>query len=262
MESRLSVFQYPSPVIAAAIHDGHWMDDEFRALSLLSEHQRMQEEDPYTDFLTDLPVNRIVVEVSRFQTDLNRPREKALYLKPEDAWGLQLWKNLPTEEMQKKALVFYDGFYEQMGFLLKKIIGEYGGFVLLDIHSYNHRRQGPEVSAPEQDNPEINLGTAYNREKWRPLTALFMASLAEPEIQGKHPDVRENIKFKGGWLSQWVNAHYGHAGCVFSVEFKKTFMDEWTGRVDIDHLLGLKKALTATLPLLNSSFKVTKISTI
>ena len=29
---------------------------------------------------------------SRFETDLNRPREKAVY-PPEDAWGLKVWKD-------------------------------------------------------------------------------------------------------------------------------------------------------------------------
>ena len=39
--------------------------------------------------------NRIIVNRSRFEVDINRPRDKAVYITPEDAWGLHIWKNIP-----------------------------------------------------------------------------------------------------------------------------------------------------------------------
>src|ERR687884_306413 len=52
-------------------------------------------------------------------------------------------------------------------------------FVVLDLHSYNHRRSGPE--APPADpagNPEINVGTgSLDRERWGPLVDRFADDL-------------------------------------------------------------------------------------
>src|SRR5690606_40970947 len=81
-----------SPVIAAAIHEGHLIRDELLPYLNLEEHERSREEDPYTDYLSEVSPSRVIVNVSRFETDLNRPRSKAVYQQPEDAWGLQVWK--------------------------------------------------------------------------------------------------------------------------------------------------------------------------
>ena len=35
-----------------------------------------------------------------------------MYRKPEDAWGLQVWKGDPPEEEVEKSLAAYDAFYD------------------------------------------------------------------------------------------------------------------------------------------------------
>jgi hypothetical protein len=57
-----------------------------------------------------------------------------------------------------------------------------------------------------------------------------------------------NVRFRGGELSRWVNARYCDRGCALAIEFKKTFMDEWTGTVDDARLGRLAAAVAATLP--------------
>ncbi len=47
-----------------------------------------------------------------------------------------------------------------------------------------------------------------------------------------HLDVRENVKFKGGRMTRWINENYPEQGCSIAVEVKKIFMDEWTGELD------------------------------
>ena len=42
--------------------------------------------------------------------------------------------------------------------------------------------------------------------------------------------MRENVKFQGRAVSWWVHERYPGVGCCLALEFKKTFMDEWTGR--------------------------------
>ena len=59
-------------------------------------------------------------------------------------------------------------------------------------------------------------------------------------------DLRENVKFKGQNLAWKVHERYPGIGCVLALEFKKTFMDEWTGEVDEAMLADLAAALAAT----------------
>lgn len=250
MKLRYSIKRAHSPVIAVAIHDGHAIDDALSPYLALQEHERFREEDPYTAYLADLPVSRIIVASSRFQTDLNRRREKAVYRLPEDAWGLQVWHPELPDELVDQLLAGYDAFYRDVAQLLDDTVRQFGKFVVLDIHSYNHRRDAPDQEANVADNPEINMGTVHNRRQWKSMGQRLIRYLSHYQITGRHPDIRENVKFGGGGFAEWINKHHGEHGCVFSVEFKKTFMDEWTGRVDVGHLNELKQMLQGCLPYL------------
>ncbi|MFB2120285.1 N-formylglutamate amidohydrolase [Parapedobacter sp. 2B3] len=239
-----------SPIIAAAIHDGHRMDTSLLSYMHLQEHERFREEDPYTAYMANLRVSRIAVETSRFQTDLNRRREEAVYRKPSDAWGLTVWEPMLPEFVINELLVGYDRFYAEVAQLIQQTIDLFGKFVVLDVHSYNHRRETPLATAGIGENPEVNVGTGHNHEKWKSLGQQLTRFLAHHQIDGLFIDVRENVKFKGGGFSEWINRNYGEYGCVLSLEFKKTFMDEWTGRVDIGHLRQLKAMLAGCIPFL------------
>ena len=49
--------------------------------------------------------------------------------------------------------------------------------------------------------------------------------------------------------SAWfVQDRYPGVGCVLALEFKKTWMDEWTGEVDDARLDCVRASLAATLP--------------
>ena len=61
-------------------------------------------------------------------------------------------------------------------------------------------------------------------------------------------DVRENVKFEGRQLAWWVHDRYPRIGCVLALEFKKTFMDEWTGVPDRDAIACARTNLAAALP--------------
>ena len=60
--------------------------------------------------------------------------------------------------------------------------------------------------------------------------------------------MRENVRFRGANLARWVHDRYPLTGCTLALEFKKTFMDEWTGELDEHHLAELTRALCRTLP--------------
>lgn len=258
MDARYQIYPTESPVIATAIHDGHFIDEKLRPFLLLDDQQRFREEDPYTSYMADIPASRVIVDSSRFQCDFNRPPEQAIYKKPEDAWGLQVWKEQLSDYLHQEIMLYYNAFYEKMEVLIENAIKQFGWALLLDIHSYNHRRESPYRAADTASHPEINLGTAYNEKKWRPVCEKMTHYLAHCQINGNNPDARENVIFKGGWLAQWAIKAYGDQLCAFSIEFKKTFMDEWTGRGDWDHILDIQNALSGSIPLLTNELNMYK----
>lgn len=222
------------PIVATAIHDGHALREEVAALTALSDAERLREEDPYTAEWTKLAATRLVATRSRFEVDLNRPREKAVYARPEDAWGLDLWKKPPSAALLERSLEEYDAFYAELDRVLGRLINRFGGVVVLDLHSYNHRREGPE--RPEADaaqNPEVNVGTGtLDRARWGPVVDRCMSDLRSHDFLGRSLDVRENVKFRGGNMSRYINENFGAKACSVAIEFKKFFMDEWTGEID------------------------------
>ena len=240
------------PVIATAIHDGHELRADVAARMALTAATRLREEDPYTGWLTEIAPTRLVARRSRFEVDLNRPRERAVYRASEDAWGLEVWRDSCPDELADESLAAYDAFYATLERVLRARERRHGRFVVLDLHSYNHRRDGAAEAVDA--NPEINLGTGtVDRERWGSLVTRFLEDLAAQEVQGHRLDVRENVKFQGGEMCGWIHRTFPETGVALAIELKKTFMDEWTGRVDIAHLAELKRALAATLPGLQES---------
>ena len=60
--------------------------------------------------------------------------------------------------------------------------------------------------------------------------------------------MRENVRFEGANLDRWVHERYPETACALALEFKKTFMDEWTGRVDEHDLHELTAAVAGSVP--------------
>jgi N-formylglutamate amidohydrolase len=244
------------PVVATAIHAGHELRPAIAARTALDDATRLREEDPFTDRLTPIGGSTAIAHRSRFEVDLNRPRAEAVYRTPEDAWGLELWREAPPREEIERSRRLYDEFYVELGRRLDAL-AQRGPFVVLDLHSYNHRRDGTEaLPASDATNPEVNVGTgALDRARWSRVVDRFMETLAAQEVRGHRLDVRENVRFRGGELSRWVARRYDGRGCALAIEFKKVFMDEWTGAVDERHLDELRGALVAVVPVVIEELK-------
>jgi N-formylglutamate amidohydrolase len=222
------------PIVATAIHAGHHLRPEIADVLLLPEPDRLREEDPFTDEWVLVGDHSVTVPASRFEVDLNRPRAKAVYETPDDAWGLELWRSpLPTGIVER-SLDEYDAFHAALGELCDTVAARHERFVVLDLHSYNHRRGGPDAPVDDPElNPEINVGTgSLDRPAWSDVVAAFSDTLAAHPFDGGNLDVRENVRFKGGHMSGWINDRYAGRGCALAVEVKKFFMDEWTGEPD------------------------------
>jgi N-formylglutamate deformylase len=239
-----------SPLVAAAIHNGHDVRPEVADLLALDEAERLREEDPYTGEWTAVGETQIVSFQSRFECDLNRPREKAVYVEPEDAWGLQMWKEKPPAALIARSLDQYNAFYAEVKQAYTDLAQRFGRFVVFDLHSYNHRREGPgSPPASPVTNPEVNVGTGtMERHRWAHLVDRFIADLHAFDFLGRHLDVRENVRFKGGQFPRWTHQTFPHSGCVLAIEFKKFFMDEWSGEPDPEQLAAIRQALQSTVP--------------
>jgi N-formylglutamate deformylase len=251
------IAQGQEPVAAAAIHNGHDLRKEVAQIMALTGPERLREEDPHTGIWTAMVSTRLVVNRSRFEVDLNRPRDKAVYRKPEDAWGLEVWKQEVPSDVSERSHVEFDEFYAEAHRVLSEMERRFGHFVVLDFHSYNHRRQG--AGQPVDDpaaNPEVNIGTGtLDRTRWAPVVDRFMADLTAFDFLGRHLDVRENVKFRGGNFSRWIHENFQQSACCLAVEVKKFFMNEWTGVLKSEEFEAVSRALETTLPGLRESLE-------
>ncbi len=231
-----SVQHGPGPVVATAIHDGHELRPEVAAAVALNDSARLREEDPFTGrAVRDVPTN-IVVHRSRFEFDLNRGGDAAVYSTPEQCWGLELWKpGAPDEALERRSLDIHSEYYRMLGELLDGLAARHRRFLLIDVHSYNHRRDGPDAPpTPQSEAPDINIGTfSMPREQWAFLVDPLIDAMRGFDFNGRRLDVRENVAFQGkGEQTRFVHERYPEAGCAIAFEYKKFFMDEWTGEPD------------------------------
>ena len=102
----------------------------------------------------------------------------------------------------------------------------------------------------------VNVGTGtLDSDRFGPARRrLHGDALQAAHVGGGRLDVRENVKFQGraSCRGSCTNRYPG-VGCCLALEFKKTFMDEWTAEVDHDRLAETVRALGATVPVLEQA---------
>jgi N-formylglutamate amidohydrolase len=244
------------PVLATAIHAGHDVRPDVAEFMAIPEADRRREEDPLTDIWTSIGDSSIRVFRSRFEVDLNRPRQKAVALRAEDTWGLKIWAQTPPERVMAKSLAEYDAFYREVAAFVERLTGRWDQVLVLDLHSYNHRRSGPDRSpASERDNPDINIGTGTLKGgHWRAHIDTFISALGSCTVKGRPLDVRENVKFQGGHFPDWLHTRFAGRLCTLSIECKKFFMDELSSTAYIacfeDLRVAIVRSIEDTRPLL------------
>ena len=228
------VIEGRQPLLAVALHAGHAVRDELEGLFALTPEERLCEEDPHTDGWIPPGATGIVALRSRFEVDLNRPPERAVYLTPEYAWGLSVWKQPPSEDVVNRSLGIHAEFHQFLGDLLNGMVRRWGRILVLDLHSYNHRRGGPDAEpAPQESNPDIDMAVLESeREGQATAVDVFTDRLRRIRVAGKALDVRENVKFPLGHFGEWVHARHPGAALVLSLDVKKIYVDEWSGALD------------------------------
>lgn len=198
----------------------------------LPEAERLREEDPFTGHAVAGVPTHVVACRSRFEFDLNRQPEDAIYTTPEQSWGLDVWHTAPDRGLVARSLDIHAAFYKMMGDLLDDVAMRFDRFILLDVHSYNHRREGPDSDpTPPANAPDINIGTfSMPRDFWASVLDPIIDAMRQFDFNGRKLDVRENVAFQGkGALTRFLHERYPRRGCAIAIEFKKFYMDEWSG---------------------------------
>ena len=211
------------PIVAAAIHDGHDLRPEIQRLIALTEVERLREEDPHTGRWARLADSTIVGKRSRFELDLNRPREKAIYRNPEDAWGLTVWREPLDPATVARSLTIYDEFFRVVQRAIDRLLTVYPRIVVLDLHSYNQYREdrenedreGHSGSTQSGKHPDINIGTGtMARRYWRVLVEEMTNDLRAFDFLGRRLDVQENVRFQGGYFGRWLHTKFPRRVCA------------------------------------------------
>jgi N-formylglutamate deformylase len=230
------------PILALAVHNGHEMNPDLLKMCGISEADRLREEDPFTDVFASEFANKMIVYTSRFSVDLNRKRELAVYQSPEDCWGLPVRLSAIPDELMTELLRDYGQWYSILTFTIQRMLEKNPFLLILDLHSYNHRRLGPEAPAdPQDDNPDIILGRNNMPQDFHPWVEHLRNELNRKPIGDYDLDCRIDVKFTGGWVSRWIHQTFPGQVLCLAVEFKKIFMDEWTGAVDTPLQMELAK---------------------
>jgi N-formylglutamate amidohydrolase len=234
--------------VAVALHHGHDVRREVAEALAVDGGTRLREEDPYTGVWTALAPTRVVVHRSRFEVDLNRPRSGCVFTTPEAAWGIDVWGGRVTDDILRYSARLHDMFYRCLAGVLRRKADTEGAFIVFDLHSYNHRREGPDGPVADAlGSPDVNVGTGHlDRSRWAAVVEAFILAASLPDRVGRIADVRENVRFEGGYLTQWVSERFPTTGCALAIEVKKTFMDEWTGALDSDAFRALGARLART----------------
>ena len=85
------------------------------------------------------------------------------------------------------------------------------------------------------------------REQWAFLLDPLIDAMSGFDFNGRKLDVRENIAFQGkGEQTRFVHERYPAQGCAIAIEFKKFFMDEWSGEPDEAELKAMREFISFT----------------
>lgn len=223
-------FQDPAFYVGVALHAGSRIRETLQEALAVSAAQRYREEDPGTEgFIASFPLQVVALD-SRFEYDLNRSRDWAIPMKPEQAWGLTVWKRPLTEEEKRVSLAKYDEFHGLLDLLTDFLVKKHGQVYVFDLHAYCYQREQrlPWYLDPK---PVINLGTEpINQSRFRDQIDVLLQELERISVEGRRVSVAENEIFQGGHLARRLCARHYERLAVFALEWKKIFIDEWSGQ--------------------------------
>ena len=216
------------PCFGLAIHAGHRVREELLSKMAIDEREREYEEDTFVDeFISDYPMQMIALD-SRYEYDLNRSSDQAVYLKPFQSWGKKVWRTPPTKEELAISYQKWDEFHELLDYMIGESIKQHGKTLVFDMHSYNFQRKS--FFGKEKQLPLFNVATSEkDHKKYKKVIDLTLSELQTVEIPGHATTVKENEVFvKDGAVATSIESKFDQA-LVLPIEVKKVYMNEHTG---------------------------------
>lgn len=228
------------PYVCGAVHDGHQFRRELWENCIHTEYDRWFEEDPATKQMVQTHPIVIAGMDSRFEYDLNRAPETAIY---EDAWGKKLWYEPLPENMKQKSLDKHANFYKVVHALIEKLEEKFNTCVVYDMHSYNWKRWEREV-------PTFNLGTSnVDNQRFGDIIESWRQSLSEIKLpNGIASTSKINDTFQGnGYFLKYITQHFSNT-LVLATEVKKIYCDEIDQIMFPEVVAALEQAFKVLVP--------------
>lgn len=230
-----------APYICAAVHDGHQFRKSLWNTCLHTEYDRWYEEDPCTKEMVRSHPIVIAGRDSRFEYDLNRDPENAIY---QDAWGKKLWKEPLSEKELKKSLEKHSTFFKVVHALVQQVEQKYGRAIVFDMHSYNLQRWDREV-------PTWNLGTSnIDNHRFGALVSRWSQRLGEMTLpNGILSTSKINDTFQGnGYFLKYITENFKNT-LVLATEIAKVYCNEANGILFPEVVAAIEQQLKESIPL-------------
>ncbi len=234
------------PYVCGAVHDGWQFRKSLWDNCLHTAYERWYEEDPYTREMVRSHPIVIAGRDSRFEYDLNREPETAIY---DDAWGKPLWKKPLSKPEHNYSLEKHRKFYEVVQALMNKIEEKFGKAIVFDMHSYNWKRWDREV-------PVWNLGTTnINNERYGGIVEDWRKKLGEMNLlNGLRSTAAVNDTFYGkGYFLKYITRQFPNT-LVLATEIAKVYCDEYSGIVFPEVVRSVESQLKELIPLQAEEF--------
>jgi hypothetical protein len=236
-----------APYICGAVHDGHQFRKSLWKNCLHSEYDRWYEEDPCTkDMVQSHPIVIAGLD-SRFEYDLNRAPETAIY---DDAWGKQLWKKPLPKAEREYSLEKHASFYKVVHALVHQIESKYGKAIVFDMHSYNWKRWDRIV-------PTWNLGTKnINNQRFGALVEAWRQKLGSMQFPNNIKSTSAiNDTFQGnGYFLKYITENFENT-LVLATEIAKIYCDELAGIIYPEVVRSVEEHLKDLIPLQVTEFQ-------
>jgi len=226
--------------VCAAVHDGHQFRKELWDNCLHSAYESWYEDDPATKEMISTQPIVIAGLDSRFEYDLNREPEIAIY---DDAWGKQLWKEPLTSEMKEKSMAKHHTFYQVVDTLIQKLESMHKVCIVYDMHSFNWKRWSREV-------PTWNLGTKnIDQERFEDTIEAWRMSLSEIKLPNsiKSKAAINDTFYGNGYFLKYITSSFKNT-LVLATEIAKIYCDENEQVLYPDVIACIKTELKERIP--------------
>lgn len=237
------------PFVCGAVHDGHQFRKSLWQNCLHTEYERWYEEDPCTKQMVESHPIVIAGRDSRFEYDLNRPPEMAVF---DTAWGKQLWKKDLPENERQLSLQKHHNFYRVVHALVEKLESLHPKVLVFDMHSYNWKRWDRQV-------PTWNLGTInIDNDRFGDMVESWREKLGGMQLPN---DIKSttgiNDTFQGnGHFLKYITKTFDNT-LVFATEISKVYCDELSGIIYPEVVQSVENQLQDLIPLQAEEFMST-----